>query len=168
MDILATEVDEDALERVVTQLAPRVAVVAESVRAGLLARLESSQTTTGVLLLANSPTRRCETPLRSANVTCLDQSAEPTDILAAVHLVSRERGVRAGADDDRVDRPSRNALQSLTPRETQVFEYLRRETPNAVIAFEMKISVATVRTHIRAVFRKLGVKSRRELIDRAL
>jgi LuxR family maltose regulon positive regulatory protein len=58
--------------------------------------------------------------------------------------------------------------QLLTPWQTAVYEYLSRGTPYAAIALDLRISVATVRTHTRAVFRKLGVKSRRELVGRSL
>jgi LuxR family maltose regulon positive regulatory protein len=34
---------------------------------------------------------------------------------------------------------------------------------NGEIAVELSVSVETVRTHARSVFRKLGVRSRREL-----
>jgi DNA-binding CsgD family transcriptional regulator len=51
----------------------------------------------------------------------------------------------------------------LTPREADVLDQLQLGRSNAEIAMALSVSVETVRTHARSVFRKLGVKGRREL-----
>jgi DNA-binding NarL/FixJ family response regulator len=51
----------------------------------------------------------------------------------------------------------------LTPREAEVLEHLRTGTSNAQIARELQVGIETVHTHARSVFRKVGVRSRREL-----
>ncbi len=51
----------------------------------------------------------------------------------------------------------------LTPREAEVLEKLRAGASNAQIARELHVGIETVRTHARAIFRKVGVRSRREL-----
>jgi DNA-binding CsgD family transcriptional regulator len=53
----------------------------------------------------------------------------------------------------------------LTPREADVLGLLRLGHSNGEIAAALSISIETVRTHARSVFRKLGVRSRRELAD---
>jgi DNA-binding NarL/FixJ family response regulator len=166
VDILATEVDEGALERAVAQLAPRVVVVGESVDDSLLARLKATGAATGVLVLAHDSMRRSETLLPAAGATCLAQSAEPAEILVAVCRAAQGDCVRA--DGGRVEWGYRAAPKLLTDRQAQVFMYLSEDMPYAVIALRMKISVVTVRSHARAVFSKLGVQSRRELVGREL
>ena len=44
-----------------------------------------------------------------------------------------------------------------------MLEELQRGRSNAEIAMALSVSVETVRSHARSVFRKLGVKGRREL-----
>jgi DNA-binding CsgD family transcriptional regulator len=51
----------------------------------------------------------------------------------------------------------------LTPREADVLEHLRQGRSNAEIALALHVSVETVRTHRRNIYRKLGVRTRREL-----
>lgn len=52
----------------------------------------------------------------------------------------------------------------LTAREREVLELLRTPMTSEEIATELFVSVATVRTHQRAIYRKLGVANRREAI----
>ncbi|ORM38187.1 LuxR C-terminal-related transcriptional regulator [Williamsia sp. 1135] len=53
---------------------------------------------------------------------------------------------------------------SLTPREQQITQAVARGLPNAEIADELFVSVHTVRDHLKAVFTKLSVTSRGELV----
>ena len=52
----------------------------------------------------------------------------------------------------------------LTAREREVFEHLLRGLSNAQIAARLHRSERTVEHHVAAVFTKLGVKSRAEMI----
>jgi DNA-binding NarL/FixJ family response regulator len=56
------------------------------------------------------------------------------------------------------------AIYSLTRREKQVLVLLGRGWKNADIARELQVSTETVRTHAQHVYRKLGVRSRKELL----
>ena len=56
--------------------------------------------------------------------------------------------------------------RQLTPRETDVLELLQRGRSNGEIAETLHISIETVRTHARRIYRKLGVSTRRELVAR--
>jgi DNA-binding NarL/FixJ family response regulator len=55
------------------------------------------------------------------------------------------------------------AKSSLTTRELDVYRELRRCRTDAEVASELDMGVATVRSHARSIFRKLGVSSRAEL-----
>lgn len=53
---------------------------------------------------------------------------------------------------------------SLTPTERQVVELVCRGLTNPQIAAELFIEHSTVRWHLKNVFRKLGVRTRTELV----
>lgn len=55
----------------------------------------------------------------------------------------------------------------ITPRETQAMEGVLRGLTNGAIASQLQISSRTVQKHLERVFRKLGVRSRSELVGRA-
>jgi len=56
------------------------------------------------------------------------------------------------------------ALESLTPREREVFEYAARGSDNDSIGVALYISPATARTHLHRVFKKLGIHTRAEAV----
>ena len=51
-------------------------------------------------------------------------------------------------------------VASLTPQQYKVLQYLHEGLLNKQIAYELNISEATVKAHITAIFRKLGVYNR--------
>ena len=55
----------------------------------------------------------------------------------------------------------------LTERELAILRYLPTVMSNQEIARQLYVSVNTVKTHLKQVYRKLGVASRRDAIDRA-
>jgi LuxR family transcriptional regulator, maltose regulon positive regulatory protein len=57
--------------------------------------------------------------------------------------------------------------EELTDRELDVLRYLPTMLRNQDIAAQMYVSVNTVKAHLRALYRKLGVTHRREAVDRA-
>jgi LuxR family transcriptional regulator, maltose regulon positive regulatory protein len=58
-------------------------------------------------------------------------------------------------------------IEPLTDRELTVLEHLPTMLSNAEIAGEMYVSVNTVKAHLKTLYRKLDVSSRREAITRA-
>jgi LuxR family maltose regulon positive regulatory protein len=58
-------------------------------------------------------------------------------------------------------------LDQLTERELAVLQYLPTMLKAGEIADDLTVSVNTVKAHLRSVYRKLGVTSRREAVDRA-
>lgn len=87
---------------------------------------------------------------------------------------------REGADEC-VDRRERSAADAqselqarieevavrgeLSPRETETLAYLGRGHGIVFIAKTLVISESTVRTHVKSIYRKLGVSSREELLE---
>lgn len=65
------------------------------------------------------------------------------------------------------DAPDRPPVEELTERERAVLSYLPTLMSNAEIATELLLSVNTVKTHLKSVYRKLGVDRRREAVVRA-
>ncbi|HZA87305.1 MAG TPA: LuxR C-terminal-related transcriptional regulator, partial [Acidimicrobiales bacterium] len=58
-------------------------------------------------------------------------------------------------------------VEPLSERELTVLRYLASRLTCAEIARELYLSVNTVRSHVKAVYRKLGVHSRSAAVDRA-
>ena len=75
----------------------------------------------------------------------------------------------AALDDDagRAERRAEPLLEPLSERELAVLRFLPTMMSNAEIASEMFVSVNTVKTHLKHVYRKLDVADRREAIRRA-
>ena len=58
-------------------------------------------------------------------------------------------------------------IERLSEREQEVLGHLSRMLSTAEIAAEMYISVNTVKTHLRSIYRKLSVARRSEAVRRA-
>jgi DNA-binding NarL/FixJ family response regulator len=56
------------------------------------------------------------------------------------------------------------ASLGLTPRQTDVLALLLKGLPNKLIARELNVSVDTVKDHVAAVLRALGVNSRTQAV----
>ena len=57
--------------------------------------------------------------------------------------------------------------QRLSTRELAVVRYLPSRLSSAEIAGHLYISLNTLKTHLRSIYRKLGVEGRREAIEKA-
>lgn len=63
--------------------------------------------------------------------------------------------------------PSEGLAEPLSEREIQVLRLLSLGLSNQAVADQLYISLATVKTHIRHIFEKLGVENRVEALNRA-
>lgn len=68
---------------------------------------------------------------------------------------------------ERVSAPPPGLLEPLSERERDVLRLLPTLLPNTEIAAELFVSVNTVKTHVKSIYRKLEVSSRREAVARA-
>jgi DNA-binding NarL/FixJ family response regulator len=161
LELLAADVAPEELDEVLGQLPARVALVAlEELSTPVAVReLVTRHPGTEIVLLAERPSRIESAQLLAFGAAaCLAKTTQGRDVLNAVHLASRgmqlaPREQPAGADPG-----------MLTPREADVLVHLQHRRSNAQIAADLHISVETVRTHARSIYRKLGVGSRRELV----
>lgn len=158
--IVAERVELDQLDEAIRTHTPDVTILNfGSLRAAAdVQRLHVAHPDTHLLVLGNRPTASESSQMLALGATaCLAKEVQGRDVLNAIHLASRGLHVlpRAGGHHTGPD--------VLTPREADVFGLLQAGRSNAEIAMELSVSVETVRTHARAVFRKLGVRNRREL-----
>ena len=93
---------------------------------------------------------------------CLRNDTQARELPNAIHLASRGLQLMPLGAPDLHGAQVRDSL--LTPREGDVLLLLRQGRSNAQIASALHISVETVRSHARHVYRKLGISSRRGLV----
>jgi DNA-binding NarL/FixJ family response regulator len=118
---------------------------------------------THLLVLADNPSAaQCRQLLGFGATACLAKSTDAPDVLHAIYLASRGMHVLP-ADVDSDEEYETAGPTPLTRRETDVLGLLQDGSSNAEIAAALHVGVETVRTHVRNIYRKLGVSSRREL-----
>ena len=153
----------DRLPAVLRSARPRVALLnyGSVATAGTVRELSSRFPETALVVLANRPAPAEARQLLSFGATaCLSKSAEARDILHAIHLASRGMNVLPAPEAGEAPGV---APELLTGREADVLGHLQAGRSNGEIAAALHLSVETVRTHARNIYRKLGVSSRREL-----
>ncbi len=164
LQIVASDVHVDRLDAVIAEHEPRVAIVNfGSLHAPAeIRRLSCDHPRTRLIVLANNPTPgECAQLLALGATACLGKDVEGRDVLTTIHLASRGLHVLPHATHATATTPLLPDV--LTPREADVLDQLQLGRSNGEIALALSVSVETVRTHARSVFRKLGVKGRREL-----
>lgn len=167
IEVVAAGAAHDQLERAVARHAPDVAIVnfgslrsPNDVRA-----LHSLHPGTRLVVLANRPSpSECNQMLAFGATACLSKETQARDILNAIHLASRGLHVlpKTAAEFGMSRMPG---PELLTPREADVLELLQLGRSNAEIAMALHVGIETVRTHARNIYRKLGVRTRRELAN---
>jgi len=162
--IVAVDVAGDELSAMIAEHEPRVALLNfGSLRAPAeVRRLSCAHPATRLVVLGNHPTPgECAQLLALGATACLGKEVEARDVLTTIHLASRGLHVLPHATHATATTPLLPDV--LTPREAEVLDQLQLGRSNGEIALALTVSVETVRTHARSVFRKLGVKGRREL-----
>jgi LuxR family maltose regulon positive regulatory protein len=97
----------------------------------------------------------------------LDRGAAVADLLDRDDLLAEHRGFALELLDHlRVNPGGSAAVDGLTERETAVLQYLPTLMSNAEIARSLHLSINTVKSHLKAVYRKLGAEGRRDAVLR--
>jgi DNA-binding NarL/FixJ family response regulator len=105
--------------------------------------------------------------LRAGARGVLPRGASAGQIAAAVSAAAAGLVVRPAMTWPAPARPTLDAIapaQSLTPRESEVLALLAEGLGNRAIAARMAISEHTVKSHVAAIFGKLGVSTRAEAV----
>ena len=98
----------------------------------------------------------------------------PAELLAAIRDVNAGGSPMSGHIARKIvqsfqeSSAARETYEALSPREAEVLELLAKGFLYKEIADQMKISYATVHTHIRHVYEKLHVRSRTEAVAKHL
>lgn len=99
---------------------------------------------------------------------------EPDELVTALHSIMDGKTVIApdltsvlaqavqGSEETVTEEESGSPFASLTPREMEILTHLAIGQSNKVIARDLGISIGTVKLHVKAILRKLGVHSRVE------
>ncbi len=167
LSLVAQGIEPDALDRVLSDVRPSVAII----NLGTLTspadvhRMSADHAGTRILVLGNRPSASEANQLLAFGAAgYLSKATQGRDILNAIHLASRGMQIMPaqvastnGADHAGV------GPELLTPREADVLRHLQENRSNAEIAYALSVGIETVRTHRRNIYRKLGVKTRREL-----
>jgi DNA-binding NarL/FixJ family response regulator len=161
LELVVEDVTAAQLEKTLRAHRPSVAIIdAASLPSPVAVRaLARAHRTTSLMLLADRPSRvECAQLLAFGAAACLAKATQARDVLNAVHLASRglQLTPRHGAGG------AGSGL--LTARESEVLALLQQRRSNAQIGAELHVSIETVRTHARHIYRKLGVSSRGELV----
>ncbi len=165
IELRARSVPHEQLPAAIAAHDPQVALLNYgSLRSPLEVReLVATHPDTHLIVLANGPSpAECSQMLAFGATACLSKETQARDVLSAIHLASRGLQVlrRTASETD----PSpHSGPELLTQREAAVLELLQSGRSNGEIAAQLCIGVETVRTHARSIYRKLGVRSRREL-----
>jgi len=166
--VVAADVQHRRIGVVLRAHRPDVAILdfGALVKLAEVRELSSSYPATRLLLLGHDPTPvECAQALAFGASACLGGNTQSRDVINTIHLASRGLQViprTAGSAASGLLAPS--AL--LTRREVEVLPQLQRGDSNAQIALALGVGVETVRTHARNIYRKLGVRTRRELAAR--
>jgi DNA-binding NarL/FixJ family response regulator len=107
--------------------------------------------------------------LRAGASGFLLKRTRPEELIAAVHTVAGGESLLSPSVTRRViDRMSRQPAdpvgdgehEALTPREREVLVLIARGLSNAEIAQELVIESSTVKTHVKRILMKLGLRDR--------
>ncbi|HHB11655.1 MAG TPA: response regulator [Chromatiales bacterium] len=124
-----------------------------------------------VMLTTSSDERDLVEALRNGARGYLLKDMEPDDLVLALRDIVAGKTVVAPnlthvlaqlVKGDAPPEPKSSPLDELTPRETEILSLLAEGQSNKVIARNLGISDGTVKLHVKAILRKLGIHSRVE------
>jgi NarL family two-component system response regulator LiaR len=170
LELAENSVELEELETVLAKRKPGVVLLnfGSLPNAAWVYQLHQSSPDTRVVVLANRPTAAESNQLLSFGATaCISKETQGRDIINAIHLASRGMRVLPRSTSAPSDPAERfdylPEADILTAREAEVLQLLQEGMTNAQIADSLTIGLETVRTHARNIYRKLGIKTRRDL-----
>lgn len=86
--------------------------------------------------------------------------------LALARLAAPTAGSATRAASVHLDPAGQGAARALSPRETQVMQWLRAGKRNDEIADILGLSALTVKNHLQRIYKVLGVRNRTEAVSR--
>jgi two-component system nitrate/nitrite response regulator NarL len=96
-------------------------------------------------------------------VPALEATLQGSNVVARELVGSLARLVRDDAGPQKAARPRAAApFAELTPRELEILGCIADGSSNKMIARELEITDGTVKLHVKAILRKLGLRSRVE------
>ncbi len=88
-----------------------------------------------------------------------------TEISSGRRYIPQEyRKVGDSGDEDRCAFQANPELANLTPQQTRILKLICVGKPNKQIAYELSLAEATVKAHITALLRRLGVRNRTQAV----
>jgi DNA-binding NarL/FixJ family response regulator len=165
LEILAEDIEQRRVSTVLRGHRPAVAILAGDRFAKLAAvrELSVAHPSTRLVLLAEQLSSVESAQLLAFGASaCLRWDTQGRDVLNAIHLAARGLQLTPRS----AGHPHEESLSGghlLTRREAEVLPLLRQGRSNSQIALALQIGLETVRTHVRNIYRKLGVASRGEL-----
>jgi DNA-binding NarL/FixJ family response regulator len=172
LELVDTSIELEELEAVLEKRRPNVVLLnfGSLPNAAWVYQLHQSNPETRIVVLANRPTAAESNQLLSFGATaCISKETQGRDIINAIHLASRGMRVLPRSTSAPSDPAERfdylPEADILTAREAEVLQLLQDGMTNAQIAHELSIGLETVRTHARNIYRKLGIKTRRDLAN---
>jgi DNA-binding NarL/FixJ family response regulator len=108
--------------------------------------------------------------LRAGASGFLLKRTPPEELIAAVHTVAAgdsllspsvtRRVIHRMAQQPTPELADRDMLEALTPRERDVLELIARGLTNREIAASLVVEESTIRTHVKRILMKLGLRDR--------
>lgn len=169
--ILGEALDDAALPDFLAREAPRVVVLNDASLAeqSFCERLCAVGPEVGVVVVSQWRTPGYGARLLASGVAmCMSIDASASDIRRAVRLAAAGTQALAPLEDCSIQVTHLTGIASLTLRERDVLRLLSLGEGNAAIALRLTISIETARSHVKNIFRKLGVATRRELVGVAV
>lgn len=94
-------------------------------------------------------------------IPALNDAIEGTNVVSSELIGSLTRIIQGKPKEQEILEPA-TPLSELTPREHEILTHIAEGESNKVIAKKLGISDGTVKLHVKAILRKLGVHSRVE------
>ncbi len=108
----------------------------------------------GFCLTASGP----DVLIKSLELVMLGESVLPFEVVRSI----MDRASQAQSPQENTAEPKPSDLKEckLSAREAQILECLREGAPNKIIARQFDVTEATVKVHVKAILRKIGVANR--------